>query len=175
MEFTKHSIEIDPATEIERIVSFMQKSVRQMLHRSGGVVGISGGIDSSLVLALCVRAFGVGHVAAVMMPEIDSDPETEKLACLVAQHYRVEPILENITPVLDGFDCYSRRDEAIRRIFPEYDAAAGYKSKIVLPQNLLDEDTLNVFALAIITPDGVEKSLKAALARIFSDCCGLQF
>ena len=60
MEFTKHSIEIDPAAEIERIVSFMQKSVRQMLHRSGGVVGISGGIDSSLVLALCVRALGLG-------------------------------------------------------------------------------------------------------------------
>ncbi len=167
MEFTKHSIEIDPAAEIERIVSFMQKSVRQMLHRSGGVVGISGGIDSSLVLALCVRAFGVGHVAAVMMPEIDSDPETENLARLVAQHYRVEPILENITPVLDGFDCYSRRDEAIRRIFPEYDAAAGYKSKIVLPQNLLDEDTLNVFALAIITPDGVEKSRRLPLQEYF--------
>jgi NAD+ synthase len=167
MEFTKHSIEIDPAAEIERIVSFMQKSVRQMLHRSGGVVGISGGIDSSLVLALCVRAFGVGHVAAVMMPEKDSDPETEKLARLVAQHYQVEPILENITPVLDGFDCYSRRDEAIRRIFPEYDAAAGYKSKIVLPQNLLDEDTLNVFTLAIITPDGEEKSRRLPLQEYF--------
>ena len=102
-----------------------------------------------------------------MMPEINSDPETEKLARLVAQHYQVEPILENITPVLDGFDCYSRRDEAIRRIFPEYDAAAGYKSKIVLPQNLLDEDTLNVFTLAIITPDGEEKIEGCPCKNIF--------
>jgi NAD+ synthase len=167
MEFTKHSIEIDPAAETERIVSFLQNSVRQVLHRSGGVVGISGGIDSSLVLALCVRAFGVGRVVAVMMPEKDSDPETEKLARLVAQHYRVEPILENITSVLDGFNCYPRRDEAICRVFPEYDAAAGYKSKIVLPQNLLDEDTLNVFALTIITPEGEEKSQRLPLREYF--------
>jgi NAD+ synthase len=167
MEFTKHSIEIDPAAETERIVSFLQNSVRQVLHRSGGVVGISGGIDSSLVLALCVRAFGVGRVVAVMMPEKDSDPETEKLASLVAQHYGVEPILENITFVLDGFNCYPRRDEAIRRVFPEYDAAAGYKSKIVLPQNLLDEDTLNVFALTIITPEGEEKSQRLPLREYF--------
>ena len=39
-------------------------------------------------------------------------------------------------------------------MFPEYDAAAGYKARIVLPQNLLDEDTLNVFTLEVITPGG---------------------
>ena len=148
-------------------MSFLQKSVRQSLHRYGGVVGISGGVDSSVVLALCVRAFGVGRVTAVMMPEKDSDPETERLSRLVAEHFGVEPVLENITPVLDGFGCYPRRDEAIRRVFPEYDAATGYKAKIVLPQNLLEEDTLNVFSLAIITPEGEEKSQRLPLREYF--------
>ena len=60
--------------------------------------------------------------------------------------------------MLDGFGCYQRRDEAIRRVFPEYDAAAGYKAKIVLPNNLLEDDTLNVFSLTIVTPDGEEKT-----------------
>jgi NAD+ synthase len=167
MEFTKNSIVIDPVSETERIVSFLQRSVRQSLHRYGGVVGISGGVDSSVVLALCVRAFGVGRVTAVMMPEKDSDPETERLSRLVAEHFGVEPVLENITPVLDGFGCYPRRDEAIRRVFPEYEAAAGYKVKIVLPQNLLEEDTLNVFSLAIITPEGEEKSQRLPLREYF--------
>jgi NAD+ synthase len=167
MEFTKNSIVIDPASETERIVSFLQKSVRQSLHRYGGVVGISGGVDSSVVLALCVRAFGVGRVTAVMMPEKDSDPETERLSRLVAEHFGVEPVLENITPVLDGFGCYPRRDEAIQRVFPEYEAAAGYKAKIVLPQNLLEEDTFNVFSLAIITPGGEEKSQRLPLREYF--------
>jgi len=167
MAFNKHSLQIDPAAECERIVRFLQQTVRQRLHRYGGVVGISGGVDSSVVLALCVRAFGVDKVAAIMMPEKDSDPETEHFSRLAAEHCGVEPILEDITPVLEGFGCYPRRDEAIRRLFPEYDAALGYKAKISLPQNLLEQDTLNVFSLTIITPDGRELSRRLPLREYF--------
>jgi NAD+ synthase len=167
MAFSKHSINIDPAAETERIVAYLRRTVRQDFHRYGGVVGISGGIDSSVVLGLCVRAFGTGRVTAVMMPEKDSDPETERYARLVAEHFGIEPILEIITPVLDGFGCYHRRDEAIQRVFPEYDASAGYKAKIVLPHNLLNEDTLNVFSLTIVTPSGEEKSQRLPLREYF--------
>jgi NAD+ synthase len=158
MKFNKDFIKIDPKAETDQIVSMLQQNVRQKMRRYGGVVGISGGVDSSTVLALCVRAFGADRVVAVMMPEKDSDPESEILARGLAKHFGVDPILENITPVLDGFGCYPRRDDAIRRIFPEFDAAVGYKSKIVLPKKLLDEDTLNIFYLTIVTPDGEEKT-----------------
>ena len=158
MPFDRSSLLLDPGAEIERIVDFLRTSLRQVLRKQGGVVGISGGVDSSLVLGLAVKAFGPEKVTAVMMPEKDSDPESERLARLAACHFGVEPILENITPVLEGFGCYPRRDEAVRRIFPEFDASAGYKMKIVLPQNLLEDDTLNVFYLVVVTPDGEEKS-----------------
>lgn len=167
MSFNKHVLEIDAAAETERIVASLRHNVRQILHRYGGVVGISGGIDSSVVLALCVRAFSAERVAAIMMPEKDSDPETERLSQMVAKHYGVEPVLENITPVLDGFGCYQRRDEAIRRIFPEYDASKGYKVKIGLPQNLLDDDTLNVFYLTIVTPQCEEKTTRLPIREYY--------
>jgi len=167
MSFGKHVLDIDPAAETERIVSMLRHTVGRVMRRRGGVVGISGGVDSSVVLALCVRAFGPRRVAAIIMPEKDSDPESETLARQVAHHYGVDPVLENITPVLEGFGCYPRRDEAIRRVFPEYDAAAGYKAKIVLPQNVLDEGTLNVFSLTIVTPDGEEKNKRLPLREYF--------
>lgn len=158
MTFNKGVLDIDAATEVERIVCSLQWQVRKSMRRLGAVVGISGGVDSSVALALCVRAFGAAKTIAVMMPEKDSDPDSERLARKVAETFGVTPILEDITPVLEGFGCYKRRDAAIRRVFPDYDAAAGYKAKIVLPRNLLDEDTLNVFQLTIITPEGEERT-----------------
>jgi NAD+ synthase len=158
MAFNLHSLDINAGQETERIVALLRETVLQRMRRHGGVVGISGGIDSAVVLALSVDAFGPNGVAALMLPEKDSDPESERLARELAACFEVEPILEDITPVLEGFECYLRRDEAIRRVFPEYDASAGYKAKLVLPQNLLDEDTLNFFFLTIITPEGEERT-----------------
>ena len=159
MKFNKNLLAIDPAAEVERIVLSLRHSVQKVLRRYGAVVGVSGGVDSAVVLALCVRAFGPAKVIAVMMPDQDSSPQSEQLAREAARQCGVEPVLENVTPALQGFGCYRRRDEAIKRVFPEYDPDRGYKAKIVLPQNLLEENTLNVFALTIVTPQGEERSV----------------
>jgi NAD+ synthase len=158
MQFTKNALNLDPAREVDRIVQFLQQNVRQQMRRHGGVVGISGGIDSALVLALTVKAFGAKNVVAVMMPDKDSDSLSEKLARELAARFGVEPLLENLTDALTGFRCYERRDAAIRRVVPQYDAAKGYKAKIVLPQDLLEEGTLNVFSVTVIAPDGREET-----------------
>jgi NAD+ synthase len=154
-------LRIDAAAEKDRIVQWMKETMRS-LHRTGAVLGISGGIDSSVCLALCVKAFGPERVVPLLLPDKDSDPVSEDLARALAAHYGVTPILETVTPALDGFACYARRDEAIARVFPEYDPTAGYKAKIVLPPGLLDEGTLNVFSLTIVTPDGQETSARLA-------------
>jgi NAD+ synthase len=158
MKFTKQALNIDAAAESERIVHFMQKNVRQSMRRTGGVVGISGGIDSAVVLALTVRAFGARNTVAIMMPDKDSDKLSERLARELAAVYGVEPKMADITPALEGFGCYRQRDDAIRRVFPEYDAAKGYKAKIVLPQDLLESGTLNIFSLTVVAPDGREEN-----------------
>lgn len=158
MRFNQNIVEIDPGAETERIVGFLKKNVRGEMKRRGAVVGISGGIDSAVVLALSVRAFGAKNVTAVMMPDRDSDPLSENLARDLAARYGVEPLLEDITSALEGFDCYRRRDEAIRRVFPEYDAARGYKAKIVLPQDLLEAGTFNVYSVTVVAPGGREET-----------------
>jgi NAD+ synthase len=158
MKFHKNILDIDPKAEIDRMVDFLHQEVRGVMRRYGAVVGISGGIDSSTVLALCVEAFGPDRVTALMMPDKDSDRESEPLARNLANHFGVEPILEDITPALEGFNCYYRRDEAIKLVYPGYDPQAGYKSKIVLPQNLLEKDTLNIFYLTVVKPDGTEET-----------------
>ena len=157
MHFSKDALNLDPARETDRIVKFLQQNIRQTMRR-GAVVGISGGIDSAVVLGLAVRAFGPGKVVGIMMPDKDSDKLSEQLARELAKKFGIEPLLEDITGALEGFACYRRRDEAIARVFPEYDARKGYKAKIVLPQDLLDNDTLNVFSVTIVRPDGSEEN-----------------
>lgn len=152
------ALEIDPASEAERIAAFLRDTVHHAMRRHGAVVGISGGVDSSVVLALAVKAFGPARVAAVMLPERESDPESERLARAAAARFGVEPALEDVTPALEGFGCYRRRDEAIRRVFPGYDPRAGDKARVTLPHGLLEQDGFNVPSLTVVARDGAAAS-----------------
>ena len=61
-------------------------------------------------------------------------------------------MVEDITSGLEGLDCYRKRDEAIKRVFPEY--GPGYTNKITIPTNILDKETFNFFSLTIAGPSG---------------------
>ena len=161
MTFSRNLICIDPAAETNRITGRMSEIVAKKLHKRGAVIGISGGIDSSVCLALSVRAFGPANVLGINMPEIESNPQSEILAKGVARHFGVTCHVEDMTAALAGFGAYARRDEAIKRIFPEYDAT--YKAKIVLPSALGSKDELNVFRLTIISPEGEIKTRRVPL------------
>ncbi len=113
MAFDKNVLDIDAAAETERIVSFLKESVQKRLRRHGAVVGISGGVDSAVVLALCVEAFGPKKVVAVMMPEKDSSPESETLARALAAQFGVEPVREG-RPRTAALE--QRRRAAVRRV-----------------------------------------------------------
>ena len=161
MIFSKDSINIDTKRELVRLKEKLKDDVVHKLKKRGAVVGISGGIDSSVVLALCVETFGPNKVLGVMMPEQDSNPDSRELATILANKFGVAYVVEDMTPAVDGFGCYRRRNEAIKTIFPEFNDS--YKAKIVLPANILEKDTLNIFQLMIIAPDGKEKTERLPL------------
>jgi NAD+ synthase len=150
--FDRHSLNLDVAKETERIVEKLRQSVHQILRRQGVVLGISGGIDSSVVLALCTKAFGAERIVPLLLPEGESSPESSTLAQLLADHYGVQTLTEEISGALEGFGCYHRRNEAIQRLFPDF--SAGWGAKITLPGNLLEQETLNIFSLTVTSPDG---------------------
>ncbi|MFA6701544.1 MAG: NAD(+) synthase [Dysgonamonadaceae bacterium] len=138
------------------IISNMQDSVLRVLHRRGGIVGISGGIDSSVTLALTVRALAEKNVLGVIMPDADSNSESELFAQILAEKFKVKTIVENVTPALKGFGCYQRRDEAISQVIPEFNPKTD-KAKIRI-QQIINEDIPPVFSVIVITPDGKEMS-----------------
>ncbi len=154
--FDRRALDLDVAQEVDRIVNGLRQHVYHTFRRQGAVVGISGGIDSSLVLALCVKAFEPQRVVGVLLPEHESSPDSARLAQHLADQFGVKTVTEDITGALEGFECYRRRDEAIKRVFPEFDR--GWSAKIVLAGNLLEQAALNVFRLTVTDPDGREFS-----------------
>jgi NAD+ synthase len=139
--------------ECDAIISRLHANVLLRLHRSGGVVGISGGIDSSVCLALASLAFGADKVLGIMLPEKDSSMDSARFAKNLAYKFGVNATTENITEALQGFGCYERRDEAVKRAFPEYDPLT-YKMKIGVKSSGLFTNLPPLFSLTIIDSKG---------------------
>lgn len=158
--FDAVALTIDPAGETERICAALREQVLKRLRRRGVVLGLSGGVDSSVVAALCVRAFGPGAVLGVLMPEQDSDPDSLRLGRTVASWLGIDIALEDITPILVAAGCYRRRDEFIRRVFPEY--GTGWRSKIVL-RRANGTAGYNVFHLVVRGPQGEQREARMPL------------
>ena len=156
MAFTKDSLKIDAERVTDQLCKSIAEQIGHKMHKRGAVIGISGGIDSSVVSALCARALGPDKVLGLMLPEQDSASESKSLAQMVADKFGFQTITENITPGLTGLGCYERRDEAIRQLFPEFDES--YKCKISIPNNILEQRAFTFFTLTIESPDGEVKS-----------------
>ena len=158
MTATLTTLEIDPAVEITRITETLRSQLGTSLKRRGFVVGMSGGIDSSVCAGLAVEAVGAKHVFGLFMPERESDPASLKLAQEYASQLGIDTVTEDISPILAGAGCYTRRNEAIRRVCPEFKDDWG--CKLVLPSDRLDADRLNVTYLVVQPPQGDAKRIR---------------
>jgi NAD+ synthase len=148
--FGTHSLAIDAEAEVARIratlVEYLSRS-----RRRGAVVAVSGGIDSSVVAAVCVAALGRERVFALHLPERESADETVGLSQLLADSLGIESELHDISPILQATGCYQRRDDAIRMVCPDY--GPGYKSKIVLP-SVIESESFRLYTVVVMAPDG---------------------
>ena len=155
---TPPQLRLDAPAEIERIASRLRHQVGEVLRRRGLVVAMSGGIDSSVCAGLAVRAMGPKRVFGLFLPERDSDPASLTLATELANKLGIAHTTEDITPLLEGAGCYRRRNDAVRRVVPEFEDDWG--CKIVLPGERLESDRLNVYYLAVKPPSGEMRTVR---------------
>lgn len=154
--FSADQLKLDAGKESDRIGAFMREGVFTQLRRKGVVVGLSGGIDSSAVAALSVHALGADRVVGIFMPEADSSGDSLRLGQLLAEQLGIRTFKEDISGILQGAECYRRRDEAIRAVVPHYHA--GYKSKLVLSS--LDSTEFRISYVVVEAPDGKQTKVR---------------
>jgi len=158
--FTSDMLNLDYGLEAGKVEAALRDTVLHRFKKKGVVVGLSGGIDSSVVAALAARALGPERVLGLLMPERDSSSETLPLSRQVASHLKIEAVHEDITGILEAVGCYRRRDEAIRLVVPEF--GPGWKSKIVLP-SVLQNDQYRIFSVIVESPAGQRSQVRLTL------------
>lgn len=136
--------ELNLNKQIERIAEFIRKQLR-----SSGlaklVVGLSGGIDSSVTAALCVKAVGKENVKGIMLPFRKSHPDSLRDALEVTENLKIDHQVIDISPMVDAyFDKYEPDADQLRkgnrmareRMCVLYDLSAKYKALVAGTGNL---------------------------------------
>jgi NAD+ synthase len=158
--FTSRVLDLDYREAAEKIKASIRESIGPKFHRKGAVVAMSGGIDSTVVAALCAAALGGDRTLGLFLPEHESSADSIRLGQIAAESIGIPTKTMDIGPTLEALGCYSYRLEAIRAVYPEF--GEGWRSKIVLPP-IGEKGRLNIFSLVVQSPEGEIKSTRLPL------------
>ncbi|MHC4944707.1 MAG: NAD+ synthase [Planctomycetota bacterium] len=158
-------LKIDPKATFDYLVAFLNRNI----HAAGferAVLGLSGGVDSSLSLTLATAALGSENVRALFMPYRTSHPDSKRHAILIAEKTGVDLIEEDISPQIDlYYQRYPEADEIRRgnkmareRMTILFDHSAAFNGLVVGTSNrteiLLGYGTLHGDTVSAINPLG---------------------
>ncbi len=149
--FHREMEEFDAAALVAEVSGRIREILIHRLKRRGIIVGLSGGIDSSVTAALAVEAVGNRRVVAILMPERHSSPDTLEMSQLVAHHFKIPTEHEDITAILEAVRFYPRYSQAVQQVIPGY--RDSWTSKIVRT-NIIENKSLALFSLVARSPDG---------------------
>jgi NAD+ synthase (glutamine-hydrolysing) len=98
----KDPLVIDPELTRRWLVEFLRDEVQRRRGFEKVVIGLSGGVDSSVVACLAAEALGPGNVIGVQMPYRTSSPESLEHAQLVISQLGIGARTVDISSAVDG-------------------------------------------------------------------------
>jgi NAD+ synthase len=133
----------------EKLSIFIKQTVRDQFKKDGIVIGVSGGVDSAVIAALAVDALGPERVYGLILPEKESAPSSRELGIDHCKALKIRYSEVPITPMLEAFNIYTKKESLIRELFPQYDSAY-YTTSLSRPPMIAAEEILNIPSLILL-------------------------
>jgi len=105
MNWPQNPLDFNPSSAAEEITTFIRNKFNN-LNRRKAIIGLSGGLDSSLTSLLAVKALGSDSVKLINIPERDSKPIHRQHALLLARLLGIDLKIINISPALRRLGIY---------------------------------------------------------------------
>lgn len=132
------ALQFDPTQETNRIVEWIS---RQMSDAGFGraVLGVSGGLDSALVAALCARALGPDNVYGMILPHETSNPQSMAHGRRLIEQLGIESSLFDITPMVEALVARDPDMSSVRkgnimsrcRMMTLFDQSAAWEALVI--------------------------------------------
>jgi len=117
--------------EIEKTISsienFVKDEISKKFQKQGAVIGISGGIDSAVMAAICAKAIGSEQILGLIMPEKESNPTSQILAKRLGEKFQIKTKIIDITSILESFGVYKIKEQIVKERFPDFNDDCKYR------------------------------------------------
>lgn len=154
----------DLETTVNSITDFIKNEVFEKFQKSGAVLGLSGGIDSAVTCGLCVKSLNPEKILGLIMPERESDPQSQETAENVGKEFNIETKVVDITSILESFGVYEKKENIVKEKFPDFDSECKYR--VVVPPKL--ESSVGIPYLEILDGKGITHQTKISSSEFLN-------
>ena len=148
---------------VDDVSTFLHDEIFKKFNKHGAIIGLSGGIDSTVSMELCAKALGPEKILGLTMFEKESNKNNKSLINKISKNYDIEIKDIDITTILESYGVYSNREKIVKNNFPDFNSDCKYR--VVVPPNF---NSIGMPYLEVLDDENKQHKLKITSSDFLS-------